>query len=211
MKGIDVSHWQGDIDWSKVSESGIEFVIIKAGGSDIDSQTSDSSYTDPNFYKNYWGARSYGISVGAYYFAGKQFLGAVEGGRCAEKFLRIVAGKAFELPLFVDIEQTSAKFRKNATEATIAFCDKLEEWGYFAGIYASDISGYQDKLEHSKLEQYAHWVARYGKEPQICKEWQIWQRSSDGTVPGIVGKVDINESRVDYRKIMFNMGLNGYR
>lgn len=211
MKGIDVSHWQGDIDWEKVADSGIQFAILKAGGSDKHSQTSTSSYIDSNFYKNYWGARSHGISVGAYYFAGKQFLDAVEGSKCAEKFLRIVSGKLFEFPLFVDVEQTSPKYRKNATEATIAFCDKLEDWGYFAGIYASDISGYQDRLEHSKLHQYAHWVARYGKEPQICKEWQIWQKSCEGVVPGIDGKVDINESRVDYRRIMVNKGLNGYR
>lgn len=211
LKGIDVSHWQGTIDWGKVADAGIEFAILKAGGSDKDTQTHNSSYIDNKFYENYWGCIKNNIHVGAYYFAGSNFLGSVEGEKCAEKMLKIIAGKPFSFPIFIDVEKTDAKFKKNTTEAAIAFCRKMEEWGYFAGIYASDISGFHERLAHDLIEHYAHWAARYGKEPKFCKDWQIWQSADNYVVQGISGNVDLNYSRYDFSKIIHKKGLNGYR
>ena len=79
--GIDVSRWQGDIDWTKVREAGIEFAIIKAGGSD------DGFYTDSKFEKNYKGAKEAGISVGAYYIVGSKCVSRIDGVSDANRFI----------------------------------------------------------------------------------------------------------------------------
>lgn len=209
-KGIDISHWQGSIDFNQVKEDGIKFAIIKAGGCDQNTNTSDSTYKDFLFDKNYWGAIKAGLHVGAYYFAGKYFVGAAEGEKCAERFLKIIAGKLFDMPLFIDIEITNPKYKKEVTDATKAFCDCLESWGYWAGIYASDVSGYQDRLYHDDLNRYTHWVARYGKKPEVCRENQIWQKSDQGKVKGINCNVDIDETVVAFWDIIRRKGLNGF-
>lgn len=205
IKGIDVSHWQNLIDFNKVKEAGFDFVIIKAGGSDY------GFYTDKMFKTNYAKAKAAGLKVGAYYFVGKKFLGEYNGAADGHRFVEILKGMQFEYPVFLDVETTDRRFKTEATDAAIAFCDVLEKAGYFVGVYASDVSGFKERLDHARLKKYSHWVARYGtKEPEQCPEWQIWQFSSKGTVPGISGAVDLDVSRIDYINIMKEKGLNGF-
>lgn len=205
MRGIDISHWNGDIDFNKVRADGIEFVIIKAGGSDR------GFYKDPKFETNYEKAKAAGLSIGAYYFVGKNFYGVVSGAADAKRFISIIKGKEFDYPVFVDVETTDFRFKEMATDAAIAFCTELEKAGYFVGVYASDISGYRERLNHERLMNYTHWVARYGKVPEECTEHSIWQQSSKGSVKGISGSVDIDESKVDFPKIIKTKGLNGFK
>lgn len=87
FRGIDVSHWQGAIDWTKVKASGIQFAIIKAGGSDA------GFYTDPRWEENYKGAKDNGIAVGAYYFVGPGCISSADGKADAERFLAQLNGK----------------------------------------------------------------------------------------------------------------------
>lgn len=202
-KGIDVSHWQGQIDFKKVKESGIEFVIIKAGGSDR------GFYKDPLFENNYREAKAAGLSVGAYYFVGKNFYGVEAGVADAKRFADIILGKQFDYPIFLDVETTDARYKEAATDAAIAFCQTLEKAGYFVGIYASDISGYREKLNHKRILDYTHWVARYGKDPEVCKEYSIFQHSSKGSVPGINGSVDLDTANTNF-KFIKEKGFNGY-
>lgn len=204
IKGIDVSHWNGAIDFDKVKASGSEFVIIKAGGSD------KGFYTDPMFITNYNKAKAAGLFVGAYYFAGKNFRGVEAGFADAQRFIKILDGLKFEYPVFLDIEAQENRYKEQITDAATAFCNMLESAGYFVGIYASDISGFKDKLNHDRIASYAHWVARYGKEPEVCKNFGIWQYSSKGRVPGIIGSVDLDLSSVDYAKTITEKGFNGY-
>ena len=204
IKGIDVSHWNGCIDFDKVKASGVEFVIIKAGGSD------KGFYTDSKFRENYEKAKAAGLYVGAYYFAGKKFRGVEAGMADAQRFIDILKGLKFEYPVFIDIEAQENRYKEEITDAAVAFCNMLESAGYFVGIYASDISGYKDKLNHDRIKSYAHWVARYGKEPEVCKEYGIWQYSSKGSVSGISGSVDMDISAVDYAKTIKEKGFNGY-
>ena len=204
IKGVDISHWNGSIDFDKVKASGVEFVIIKAGGSD------KGFYTDPMFITNYNKAKAAGLFVGAYYFAGKNFRGIEAGVKDAERFIKILDGLKFEYPIFLDIEAQENRYKEEITDAAIAFCEKMEKAGYYVGIYASDISGFKDKLIHDRIKSYAHWVARYGKEPEVCKNFGIWQYSSKGRVPGIVGSVDLDTSAVDYAKTITEKGFNGY-
>lgn len=204
FKGIDVSHWQNVIDFEKVKASGIEFVIIKAGGSD------KGFYMDSRFKENYSKAVAAGLSVGAYYFAGKNFRGVENGMADAQRFIEILKGLKFDYPVFLDIEAQDNRYKEEITDAAVAFCNMLESAGYFVGIYASDISGFKDKLNHERIKSYAHWVARYGHKPEICKEYGIWQYSSKGSVSGISGSVDMDISYVDYPKTIKAKGFNGY-
>ena len=204
IRGIDVSHWQNNIKFDAVKESGIDFVIIKAGGSD------KGFYRDRMFMDNYHKAKAAGLMVGCYYFVGKNFYGEISGLADADRFIEIIKGLQFEYPVFVDIETTDPRHKDRATDATVAFCERMEENGYFTGIYASDISGFKEKLDESRLKPYTHWVARYGNKPQYISDAPLWQYSSKGNIPGISGFCDLDISYVDYAKLITEKGFNGF-
>ena len=205
MKGIDVSRWQGSINWNAVRYAGIEFAIIKAGGSDA------GFYKDPYFEANYSGAKAAGIHVGAYYFVGPGCTSAADGKADAERFIAQLAGKQFDFPVYIDFEAPSAANPSGNTDACIAFCETMEAAGYYVGIYASDYSGFKDKLEKKRLLPYTWWVAHYGAEVDYATENKgIWQYTSDGSVPGISGRVDMDEAYIDYSGTITAGGYNGY-
>ena len=204
--GIDISHWQGKVDFERVKKSGIKFVILKAGGSDR------GFYEDKTFRENYEAAKKAGIDVGAYYFVGMNFYGVEAGVADAKRFCKIIGGCQLEYPVFLDVETTQPGRKKEATEAAIAFCEEMENNGYFAGIYASDISGFREKLNHDRLISYAHWVADYNDPVKECKEHQMRQYSSKGYVDGVSNNpTDLDYSLVDYGEIMRSKGLNGFK
>ena len=203
--GIDISHWNRVTDFNKVKESGIDFAIIKAGGSD------KGLYQDRCFNDYYRLARLAGLHVGTYYYVGKLFLSAFDGIEDAKRFYRIIQGKVFDYPIFLDLEETAPENRVKATEASIAFCEYLEDKGYYVGIYASDISGFKERLKLDELAAFDKWVARYGKKPQYVEKYGIWQKSSKGQVPGIIGNVDLDVSYKDYPAIITRKQLNGWR
>lgn len=184
--GIDVSHWQGAIDWEQVKSSGIDFVIVKAGGSDA------GFYTDSKFEENYNGAKAAGLMVGAYYFVGKYCTTGNDGYCDAVRFLKIVEGKSFDLPLFIDIELTSSTKRTGATDAIIEFCNEIEKAGYQSGVYASK-SFFTDRFEDCRLSNINHWIAQYNTECTYNGNYMMWQKSSTGSVPGVHGNVDLDE------------------
>lgn len=203
-KGIDVSRWQGDIAWDKVKAAGVEFAIIKAGGSD------SGFYTDIKFEQNYKGAKAAGIPVGAYYFVGRRCTSYEDGVADAKRFLGMLKDKQFEYPVYIDLEVTNRDDKAGATEACLGFVATMEAAGYYCGIYASDISGFCDRLDISKLDDIDKWVARYSSKPTYVKEYGMWQNSSSGKVDGISGNVDMNEAYKDYPTIMKTKELNGF-
>jgi lysozyme len=203
-KGIDVSHWQGTIDWNKVKKAGIEFAIIKAGGSDA------GFYTDSKWEANYKGAKAAGIPIGAYYFVGKDCVTAAAGKADAERFLHILKDKQLEYPVYMDNEAQPASAKAGITEATIAFCKTMEDAGYFVGIYGSAVSGFKERMDDTKLTPYAHWVAQYASKCSYKGDYGIWQYSSKGSVDGISGNVDMDYAYVDYPAIIQNGGFNGF-
>ena len=200
--GIDISHWNIVDSFEEVKQSGIDFVIIKAGGSD------KGFYTDRCFDNYYRLAKLSGLKVGAYYFVGKNFLGYDNGVADAKRFLNITYDKDFEYPLCLDIETTPPDLKDEATEAAIGFLEYLEAHDKYVSIYASDISGFKERLMIDYLTPYDKWVARYGKKPIFVESYGIWQKSSNGEVPGIRGKVDLDVSYKDYASIMKNKSLN---
>ena len=204
MKGIDVSHWQHNINFSSVKESGIEFAILKAGGSDA------GFYTDSKFEENYTAAVAAGLNVGCYYFAGSKFIGEKNGTADAKKFASIIKSKKFDMPIYLDIEAQPVSEKEGITEAAIAFCDYMEKQGYFIGIYASDISGFKERLDPSVITKYSSWVARYGKQPEYNRYWNLWQYSSTGSVAGITGRVDLDISNFDFPELIKHKHFNNY-
>lgn len=203
-KGIDVSRYQGTIDWKKVKASDISFAIIKAGGSD------DGFYKDSKFEENYKNAKAAGMPVGAYYFVGSGCVSHADGVADAKRFIEMLKGKQFEYPVYIDVEATSPDNRSGATKAVIGFCETMEAAGYYCGIYASDISGFVDRLDQSQLKSYDKWVARYGSAPQKTETYGMWQYSETGMVPGISGHVDLDYAYIDYPTIMKEKHLNGF-
>ena len=204
-QGIDISRWNGIIDFKAVKASGISFVIMRAGGSN------GGFYKDPMFETNYKCAKTVGLNVGAYYDTGKDFISYSEGYRCAEHFLTLLKGKSFEYPVYADIETVATVHRSGATDAAISFCSRLEQKGAFAGIYASDISGFKDRLQLDRLQdRFTLWAARYGKRPNYVRVYDIWQKSSTGCIEGIDGPVDIDMCTKNFPTIIKKKKLNDF-
>lgn len=189
MKGIDVSRWQGVIDWGKVKASGIDFAILKCGGSDA------GCYTDRTFEYNYANAKAHGIKLGAYYFVGVDCVNYKAGVETAKRMLAICNGKDFELPLFIDCESQAPVYKSGITDSVLGFYNCMRENGRSAGVYASAVSGFKDRIDDSKIKHIPHWVAQYRDTLGYKGEWMIWQKSSKGKVPGINGNVDIDEMK----------------
>lgn len=192
IKGIDISHWNKVIDFKMVKDSGIDFVIIKAGGSD------KGFYQDRYFNDYYRLAKLSGLEVGAYYFVGPHFISYEDGVADAQRFLRILNRRELDYPACLDLESTNPKDKISVTEASVGFLETVKKAGYHPMIYASDISGFKERLNIDELKYYDKWVARYGKKPQYVKDVSIWQKSSTGSVPGIIGNVDLDVSYFDY-------------
>ena len=206
IKGIDVSAWQGIIDWKAVKAAGIQFAIIKAGGSD------DGIYTDSKFERNYEQCKAYGIPVGAYYFIGPSCITKADGEADAERFVKLLKGKQFEYPVYVDIEPPlKPANRKYNTDAVIAFCEYMEKAGYYTGVYGSTYSTFQSLVDDSRLTSYAHWVAQYANSCTYWNSYGIWQYTSDGWVNGISGRCDMNYCYVDYPSRIKAKGMNGFK
>ena len=188
LKGIDVSKWQGTINWADVKKD-VDFAIIKCGGNE------GGYYLDPKFELNYTQATAVGLPIGCYFYTGSNFISAEQGVADAEKFLAYIKDKAFLCHVWVDIEEVPANSQKRATEAALAFVNYMEAHDFPCGIYASDVSGFVDRLDLKELSGVRKWVARYGSEPKKATDWLIWQTSSEGKVFGINGNVDMNEAK----------------
>lgn len=208
IKGLDISYYQRGINFSAIKNSA-EFVILRAG---FTGYGTGVSYNKDNCFEDFYNqAKANGLGVGAYWYS------------CADSYNKGVAeaeymynnclkGKQFDYPIYIDVEeprwQTNKKY--GVTQAIIGFCEYLENKGYYAGIYASDLSGFRDKMNISDLSAYDKWVARYGSQPTYTKGYGMWQYTSSGKISGYNGNLDMNIAYHDYPSIIKNAGLNGY-
>ena len=209
MKGIDISKYQTGLDLSILKSNGLDFAIIRAG---FTGWGSGVNYNiDTSFEKFYIQAKNLGIPAGAYWYscANTKEKGIAEAKYMYENCLK---GKQFEYPIYIDVEDTHHQVnnKSGVTDAIIGFCETLENLGYYVGIYASDISGFKDKMDINKLTAYDKWVARYGSKPSYVKTYGMWQYTSSGKLNGFNGNIDMNESYKDYSSIIKSNGLNGY-
>ena len=203
MKGIDVSKWQGVIDFAKVKKSGVDFVIIRAGyGKEI-------SQKDPYFERNYAGAKTAGLYVGTYWYS---YADSVENAkREADTCLAILAGKQFELPIYYDMEEQKqfARGKSFCDSIITAFCNALEAAGYYAGLYMSlyNLDNYASEAVRGR---YTVWVAQYASQCTYKGQYGIWQYSSEGNISGVSGNCDMDECYIDFPSIIMDGSLNGY-
>lgn len=188
--GIDVSKYQGSIDWAKVKKDGIRFAILRVGSSN-----NNGVYIDPYFEENYLGCIANGIAVGAYIFT----YADTESEQNEEilKFLPALTGKTFKYPVFVDVEYSGlATLGASQLSSLIKrYMDILDQKGFIPGWYSytNFINSYIDK---DMLKDYPLWVADYRSTLGYSGAYDIWQYTSSGTVSGINGNVDMNR---DYR------------
>lgn len=199
MNGIDVSLHNGNIDWQKVKT---DFCIIRAGyGKSI-------SQKDRNFERNYAGAKAAGIPVGAYWYS--YALTPAEAEAEARVFLQAIAGKQFEYPVWLDIEEASQLHtgKKNVSSIIRAFCSVMESAGYWVGVYASR-SVIQSYFEDEVQKRYSIWAAEWANALHY-EGAAMWQRSEKGRVDGIEGNVDLDISYVDFPSAIKEAGKNGY-
>lgn len=201
--GIDVSKYQGSIDFKKVKAAGIDFVIIKAGYGRLASQR------DPNFETNYKNAKNAGLDVGAYWYS--YAVSAEDVKKEAAACLEVIKGKKFEYPIYFDLEEKSqfAKGKSFCTGLVKAFCGEIEKAGYFTGLYISR-SPLQQYIASDTAKKYALWIAEYNSSCNYSGSYGIWQYTSSGRVNGISGNVDRDHCYVDYPSAIKKAGLNGY-
>lgn len=194
--GIDVSHHQGDIDWSQVKKSGINFAMIRTGYG-----ISNPKQLDKRFYENIERAKSNGINVGVYHYSYAS--SPLDASKEASFCLDIIKDYKLEFPVVYDIEDSAiSKYTKREkTDMVKSFCDKIETAGYYAMFYCNKnwINNYlySDEL----LGVYDFWLAQYNvSKPSIA--CGIWQKSDTGKIPGIKGNVDLNVTFKDYPSII---------
>ena len=204
-KGIDVSKHNGTIDWARVKSSGaVDFAIIRAGyGKSI-------SQKDAQFENNYAGCKAQGIPCGAYWYS--YALTPAEAEAEANVFLKAIEGKKFEYPVYLDIEEKNARAtgKKNVSAIVKAFCSVMEKAGYWCGVYASR-AHVQSYFDDECKNRYTLWLAEWGAKLNYSGgEVGMWQYSDKGAVPGISGKVDLDECYVDYPTVIKAAGKNGF-
>ena len=207
MKGIDVSQWQGTIDWSKVKAAGVEFAIIRAGLRGY--AAAGNLAEDTCFRENIQGATAAGIPVGVYFLS--QALTPEEGREEARFCLDLVRPYKLDFPVYIDSEYANTEQTGRAdglskearTAAVMAFCAEVEAAGYYVGIYASE-SWFAQKL--GDVSRFDKWIAKWDGKPTAAHG--IWQHSNTGRVNGISTPVDLDEAYKDYPTIIQEAGLN---
>lgn len=200
--GIDVSHWQGLIDWQQVAEAGVGFAYVKA--------TDGVGNIDEQFRRNAGGANAVGIPVGAYHYArlSTNYVDEVD------NFCRAISGLSFDLPLVLDLEDEKAvngiltknngDKLKTSQQISIWAIRWLEEVKKRTGkkvmLYTG--AGFINEWLAPELKVYDLWVAHYGVDKPmdnyIWDQWSVFQYSQSGSCQGISGEVDMNVAEVDW-------------
>ena len=197
-KGIDVSRWQGTIDWEKVKADGVEFAMVRIG---LRGYGSGSIMEDAFYAQNIDGAMAAGIETGVYFFA--QAITVEEAIEEADFVIELLKDHEIDGPVAYDWEMHDSSYRvygttpEMATACAIAFCQRIEEAGYDAMVYAGQYVSYI-KYDQGALEPYLSWYPEYKSAssellyPTLYYHRDYWQYSSSGTVDGIGGNVDLN-------------------
>lgn len=197
LKGVDVSKYQGEIDWEKAKESGmVQFAILRAGYGMYESQI------DPTFERNYSECKRLGIPVGTYWYT--YATSTEQAKKETQVYLKALEGKTTELPNFLDMEyepNIKALSKQLRTDICKTFMKEIENAGFKSGLYCSR-DWIQNWLYKNQLTGYDKWIAEYGTsckytDSDLC----IWQYTSKGSVPGISGNVDLDYCYKNYTSV----------
>ena len=212
-KGIDVSSYNGELNWSTLASKGIDFAIIRAGSS----KTGEDVFFDINYAK----ARSVGIDIGVYYYVEATSVDEIL--EEAKKLESIIANKKFEYPIYIDFEKTELGEilgKELLTKMCSAFVEKLQSDGYFGAIYTNNNWLENFFIREDIVSKYDVWYARYVPADKISSpEWDltrygttmgVWQYTDEAKIEGFKQPFDLNLAYKDYPTIMSRYHYNGY-
>lgn len=209
---IDVSRYQGAIDWAQVAAAGYKGAMLKTVSTNHKlSKRADGLYIDPTFETNYRNSKAAGLDVGVYYYT----YATSEAMADAELSLlrQAVHGKELTLPVAVDVEDNELKPMStiDLTNLTAYALEQVEKMGFYAQLYT--YTGYKYELDMVRLSsRWDVWLADYtGKTPNVTFNYNTHQHTSKGAVPGISGNVDLNVTTINYPKIIRKNGLTRLR
>ncbi len=194
--GIDVSKWNGSIDWDAVKNSGVSYVIIRCG---YRGSSNGKLVVDPKYEANIKGATAAGLKVGVYFFS--QAINEVEAVEEASMVLDLIKNYKITYPVFLDVETSGGRGDKidkgTRTAVCKAFCKTIQNANYTAGVY-SNKQWLEKKLNASELSAYKIWLAQYAASPTYQGNYDMWQYTAKAHVNGISGDVDMNISYMGY-------------
>ena len=209
---VDVSRYQGLIDWAQVAAAGYKGAMLKTVSTNRRlSKRADGLYIDPTFETNYRNARAAGLDVGVYYYT----YATSEAMADAELALlrQAVYGKEFPLPICVDVEENKLKQLStlDLSNLTAYALEQVERMGFYAQLYT--YTGYKYELDMARLSsRWDVWLADYtGKTPNVTFNYNAHQHTSKGSVSGITGNVDLNVTTINYPRIIRKKGLTRLR
>ena len=196
IKGIDVSSWQGEIDWATVADYGMGFAILRI--------TEQGNKTDSQFENNYSGCQKYGIPVGVYKYS--YALSVAEIQAEAQNAVDVLDGRELQFPVWLDLEDSKQRTLSGSTLMTMikTFWSVVTAAGYKFGIYCN-MDWYDNVIPEEAKSKYDFWIARYPAQDDGRLQERLrpsvgvgWQYSSKATIPGISGNVDRNVFYEDY-------------
>lgn len=210
---IDVSRYQGEINWAQVAAAGYKGAMLKTVSTNRKlSKRADGLYIDPTFETNYRNARAAGLDVGVYYYT----YATSEAMADAELALlqQAVYGKELTLPVAVDVEENKLKPMSTLDLTNLAAyaLEQVEKMGFYAQLYT--YTHYSNmELDMGRLaNRWDIWLADYtGKAPRVDFAYNAHQHTSKGSVPGISGNVDLNVTTINYPSIIRKKGLTRLR
>ena len=185
-RGVDVSNFQGTIDWNQVKAAGIEFAILKVGPV--------YGKPDSTFERNATECERLGIPYGVYYYSYARSV--ADANKEADRTLAWLGGHHPSLPVYYDLEDNYILQDPNFSKDKLAqiaqtFCNRMEAVGFKSGIYAN-LNWFNNYLNSPSLSGYDHWVAQYNWRCDYAGSYSFWQYSSSGNVPGVNGRCDMN-------------------
>ena len=198
--GVDLSEYQGEVDFEKVKAAGVEFVMLRIGGRFYG--TEGKLYEDGAFDTYYEQAKAAGLKVGAYYFS--QAASVADAQEEAAQTIKKLNGRTLDYPVAFDWEnigddeaRTDGVTGAELTSIAEAFCDAINEAGYKSIVYAN--AGQMFVMyDFETMKNYDFWLADYREFPTMYYNYDMWQYATDGAVDGIEGEVDLNISFTDF-------------
>lgn len=189
--GVDVSFYQGEIDWEAVAADGVEFAMIRCGYRGSESGT---IVVDEQFENNIEGALAAGLDVGVYFFS--QSTGAIEAAEEANFVLDLISGYDITMPVAFDWEPLEGSRaedidRSELTASAVVFCEMVKDAGYTPCVYLYRYTGYYEYMME-RLADYELWVGALGSWPDFYYRHMLWQFSMTGRVDGIDADVDLD-------------------
>ena len=209
---LDVSRYQGSIDWARAAAAGYKGVMLKTVSTNRKfSERADGLYIDPTFERNYAGAKAAGLDVGVYYYTYATSQAMADAELCLLK--EALRGNTLTMPVCVDVEDNKLKplSTLDLTNLTAYALEQVEKMGFYAQLYT--YTGYSYELDMQRLaSRWDVWLADYtGKTPRVDYIYHAHQHTSKGSVPGISGNVDLNVTTRNYPKIICKKGLTRLR